>query len=263
MKPAPFAIIAHSVDFRTYRDIPLFESSRFLDIETIDVHPLDEGFALLLLDWGLEVEKGLSVLSHLKRVLPGSPVIVASQIESAQIVKRSFRLGAREFFCHPFVVDELTATVESLSWLSIENAERRISLAGVSLSRDNHSESVQIPLALPQQIRNAIEFIERECCREITLDELADIAGLSKFHFSRLFSKYIGISPIQYISSCRIRRAEKYLLESPASISTVARETGFNSHSAFISHFKSATGFTPSEYRKRHLLREQRLTTRR
>lgn len=254
MESSPCAVIAHSADFRTYRDIPILESSRWLDIDTIDAHRFDEQIILFLLDWGNDVEKGLSVLGHLKHDLPRSPVIVVSRIESAQIVKRCFRLGAREFFCHPFSLYELTATVESLVWITLETAERRTPFSPLPSSRDKHSSIEQVPLAVPVQIKNSIEFIVRECCREISLDELAEVAGLSKFHFSRLFSKYLGITPMQYIASCRIRLAEKFLLETSESITTVAHKTGFYSHSAFINHFRNATGCTPSEYRKKHLL---------
>lgn len=257
MTPSPYAIIAHPADFRIYRDIPLFGTCCRLDIDTVRSQDIENRYAVVVLDWGSAVEKGLLLLRTLKSDHPRTPIVVVSRIESAQIVKQTYRLGAREFFCHPFPLEELTETIESLSWLFIETAERRTPLtihSATTATCTNLPVSETLPSAIPTSLRHAIEYIERECTRDITLDEIAAAAGLSKFHFSRLFVKYLGLTPMSFVAVSRIRRAAQLILETPESISTIAQETGFNSQSAFIAHFKSVTGLTPSEFRKKSAL---------
>lgn len=70
----------------------------------------------------------------------------------------------------------------------------------------------------------------------------------------RLFRLVYGITPKEYISDVRIRRAKQLLLRSPGkSIRSIADETGFSGSSHLISVFKAKEGVTPEEYRNLHL----------
>jgi AraC family transcriptional regulator len=99
------------------------------------------------------------------------------------------------------------------------------------------------------RLKRALEFIEDNCHDLITLDDLATVASLSKFHFSRMFSATLGMSPQQYISKVRLERAKIQLTRKNASITQIACEAGFSSQASFTRAFKRVVGLSPGDYR--------------
>lgn len=93
------------------------------------------------------------------------------------------------------------------------------------------------------------DYISQNCTEELTLEDVAKIAGFSKFHFSRLFKQFTNVSFYQYLSQNRIYTAEKLLAHPEYSVTDVALKSGFTSLSSFIRMFKIVKGCTPSEFR--------------
>lgn len=96
-----------------------------------------------------------------------------------------------------------------------------------------------------------IEYIDHHLSQSIKLEDLSNHVGISKFHFSRLFKKSMGITPHQYVMQQRIERAKQLLLKADSSISDIALECGFNSHAHLSKYFRNYTGITPKAYRQR------------
>ncbi|HEX2936388.1 MAG TPA: AraC family transcriptional regulator [Bacteroidales bacterium] len=84
----------------------------------------------------------------------------------------------------------------------------------------------------------------------ISLDELAEKAFMSMFHFSRLFKRYTGLAPHRYLLDNRIRHARK-LLENNIPVGDVAILSGFYDSSHFVRHFQTFYGISPLEFQKR------------
>ncbi|MDA7001708.1 helix-turn-helix domain-containing protein, partial [Agrobacterium salinitolerans] len=82
------------------------------------------------------------------------------------------------------------------------------------------------------------------------LAEIAEIAGMSAFHFSRLFKKATGLSPSRYFIRLRMTRAQQLLQETDLSIIRVGFAVGYSSPSHFSQVFRRETGLLPSHYRK-------------
>ena len=93
-------------------------------------------------------------------------------------------------------------------------------------------------------------YIDEHCTEDLTLESVADRAGFSKYHFSRLFKQFSGQTFYQYVSKKRIEQAELLLAREDMSITDVASASGFESLSAFIRMFKLIKGMTPTQYRK-------------
>lgn len=93
----------------------------------------------------------------------------------------------------------------------------------------------------------AREFLNAHFSDGITLDQLATISGLSRFHFLRAFKKEFGLPPHQYLTSLRIGKVRD-LLKSGMLTGEVAAEAGFSDQSHLIRHFKIAMGVTPRQY---------------
>ena len=93
------------------------------------------------------------------------------------------------------------------------------------------------------------DYINDNIASEIKLSDLANLAGISQYHFSRLFKKSLGISPNKYVIKQRVERAKSLLKNPELSVTDIALSCGFNSHSHFGKYFRQFTGFTPKQYR--------------
>lgn len=103
---------------------------------------------------------------------------------------------------------------------------------------------------LPErQLMQVLEYINEHLDQDIKLADLAQLLGVSQFHFSHIFKQSIGISPYQYLLQQRIERAKQLLKQSDQSIMDIALMCGFNSHSHLSKQFRQSTGMTPKAYR--------------
>ena len=94
------------------------------------------------------------------------------------------------------------------------------------------------------------DYISSHCTEDLTLEQVAEQAGFSKFYFTRLFKQFTNVSFYKYLNQKRIAMAENLLAQEENSITDVALGCGFSSLSAFIRMFKIVQGCTPTEYRK-------------
>ncbi len=92
-------------------------------------------------------------------------------------------------------------------------------------------------------------YINEHCTEDLTLDEIASLAGFSKYHFSRLFKQFSNVTFYKYLNQRRISYAEILLADASNSITEVALRSGFSSLSAFIRMFKLIKQCTPTEFR--------------
>ncbi len=96
-------------------------------------------------------------------------------------------------------------------------------------------------------------FIHSNYKKELNLNMLSRLRFTSKFHLLRLFKRYYGQTPMQYLIDRRIAVA-KGLLKQGASVSDTCFEIGFNSPSSFSTLFKSRIGLAPADFQKRAIL---------
>jgi AraC-like DNA-binding protein len=103
------------------------------------------------------------------------------------------------------------------------------------------------------QIETVIEtrhYINTNFDKELNLDLLSHIRFTSKFHLLRLFKRYYGQTPKQYLIDKRIEKAKELLLQG-TNVTETCFDIGFDSPSSFSTLFKSRVGITPSEFQKR------------
>ena len=93
------------------------------------------------------------------------------------------------------------------------------------------------------------DLIEANLARNISLGELAEAAGLSRFHFLRSFKRSTGETPYQYVLRRRIETAQTLLREQVMTVEAVAAAVGFSNATRFIRAFRLKTGVTPGAYR--------------
>lgn len=105
---------------------------------------------------------------------------------------------------------------------------------------------------VPPAVAQALHFLETEYDRPISPSSLAQRADMSAARFARVIKRVHGLSPMQLITKTRISAGCRLLLETDASVAEVALECGFSDHSAFTRTFRSITGLSPTEHRRRN-----------
>ncbi len=99
--------------------------------------------------------------------------------------------------------------------------------------------------------QRVLDHLAAHYAGEITVEDLARRAGLSEFHFSRLFKRTIGQSPHQFVMSYRIEQASRLLADRDRPLADIALSCGFADQAHFARCFKKLAGSTPREYRRR------------
>ena len=103
---------------------------------------------------------------------------------------------------------------------------------------------------LKYNIQPILIHIQNNLQRDISVNELASMACLSKDHFSRVFKSITGMAPCDYIIRKRIERAQFLLLTTDLGQKEIIEQAGFKSTSYFSRNFKKRTSYSPEKYRK-------------
>jgi AraC family transcriptional regulator len=101
------------------------------------------------------------------------------------------------------------------------------------------------------RINRALDYIESNSDKQFTLDELANVANFSKFHFNRIFSACMGETPFKFIQRVRLEKAAFQLVtDHSKTVSEIAFKYGFSDISIFSRNFKTQFGVSATEYRR-------------
>ena len=93
-------------------------------------------------------------------------------------------------------------------------------------------------------------WIDANSHRQVTLDDAAAQAGISPFHFLRLFSQVLGVTPHQYLVRSRLRHAARRLACDDSPVTDIAYDVGFGDLSNFVRTFSRAAGISPLRFRQ-------------
>ena len=114
-------------------------------------------------------------------------------------------------------------------------------------TEESHSSSPSLP---GYKLRQITDWMAEHLAEEFSLERLAAQAGLSRFHFQRLFKSATGVSPSRYHINLRMNEARRLLRETKMSAVDVALEMGYANLSHFARLFRRETGLSPSDYRR-------------
>jgi AraC family transcriptional regulator len=104
-----------------------------------------------------------------------------------------------------------------------------------------------------RRVVEVIRLVESDAARPLELKEMAAVAGMSKYHFLRVFRRLTGVTPHQYLISARLRRAALALASSRRPVIAIALDSGFGDLSTFNKTFRAAFALTPTQYRASRL----------
>jgi len=105
---------------------------------------------------------------------------------------------------------------------------------------------------LLRHLCRARDHADRHYDRPLDLEQLAAVAGISKYHFQRLFTATYGMSPAEHLSRRRVERAQDLLRATNLTVTEVCMTVGFTSLGSFSTRFRELVGVSPTEFRRRH-----------
>lgn len=106
------------------------------------------------------------------------------------------------------------------------------------------------PRLTDDQVRATIDYIQDHVRESLDLRSISRVAGLSEFHFARLFKTATGVTPFQFVTRVRMARAKDLLRKTRLPISEIAERVGYQKPSHFSDRFRAAFGCGPDAYRK-------------
>ena len=108
---------------------------------------------------------------------------------------------------------------------------------------------------IAEQLKESKDFIDRRFAENISLVQMAAAACCSRYHYIRLFKKYYGRTPHQYLSEKRLSCAKK-MLQQGRTFSEVCTELNVGSSTSFSGLFKKFTGLSPQRYREKYFMKK-------
>ena len=104
--------------------------------------------------------------------------------------------------------------------------------------------------ALPDTVRQIREYLMEHYAENIRLDTLSQQFSVSKYHLQRIFKKYVGQSPQEFLSDIRLTQSKQLLRTTDLPVSEIAYKVGIENASCFINKFQTEEEITSNQYRK-------------
>lgn len=177
--------------------------------------------------------------------------------------RETWRIGAAPPLPELMVLGELAqAAADGRSDISLDEVGHLFASRFVDAVSGRTLRSAEVKARDRRRAVETARWIEANSHQPIDLDAAANQAGISAFHFLRLFAKVLGVTPHQYLVRSRLRHAARLLTEEDIAITDIAFDVGFGDLSNFLRTFHRAAGVSPRAFRdaargKRKILQER------
>jgi DNA-binding response OmpR family regulator len=178
-------------------------------------------------------------LCHIPVILLTAKTTMNDQVEGLE-------QGADAYICKPFNVDYLLLTIKNLfmgrdrlrQYFSSPQTQEKMSLPTITLNQYDQKFMMKLTQLLDQQLANP----------DLNIDYIAREIGFSKSAFYRKIKGLTDISPVDFLTNYRLKRAAEMMMENKQTLTDIAEQTGFNSYSYFSKSFRKHYGVSPKEY---------------
>lgn len=162
-----------------------------------------------------------------------------------------WRAGALPPLAETMVLGELAqAAVDGSAATGIDEVGLALAARFVEIAGDRRRPAREPNARDRRRAVEAALWIDAHAHEPLDLAAAAAFAGLSPFHFLRLFAAAIGVTPHQYLVRCRLRHAAQLLAEGDAPVTAVALDAGFADLSNFVRTFHRVAGMSPGRFRR-------------
>jgi AraC family transcriptional regulator len=171
-----------------------------------------------------------------------------SEVAAAATSTSRFRFSAPSLSPSPKALP-IIAQMEALSCAPSSLRSEEIIERVIALMASDRQTQAAPTGRETRRVIEAIRLVESDATRALELKEMAAVAGMSKYHFLRVFRRLTGVTPHRYLISARLRRAALALASSRRPVIAVALDAGFGDLSTFNKTFRAVFGLTPTQYR--------------
>lgn len=191
---------------------------------------------LLLLDVQMPLKNGIEVMQEVDRAGIHPVIVILSGYDEFKYAQQAIRYGAREYLLKP---------VRAADILSCLNQ-----LADECYGKEEHAQLEEQGEQENRFVQIAKEYIEEHYAEDISLQEVAERAGISGGYLSTMFTQVQGCKFIDYLNQIRVDRACLYLEQNFLKTYEIAYKVGFRDEKYFSKVFKKIKGVSPKEYRR-------------
>jgi len=204
---------------------------------------------IVIIDIQMPGFNGLDIIEKLNQQKQDTQFIIISGYSHFEYAQKAIRYGVSDFLLKPIMTDELEQALKKAVDTLSRNKEREEeeetdSLEGkVQSIRSNREEYSKL-------VFNAIDYMERNIQRNISLSDICEELLISTSYFSKCFKKETGVGFSNYVTMVKMINA-KILLKNPQNrVNEVSRMLGYSDYSYFFQVFKKCFGFAPSDIKQ-------------
>lgn len=196
---------------------------------------------VLLTDIRMPNMDGLELMRRLKDELPRLKVIFLTGWSDFDYARQALKLGASNYLVKPSpdeeIVDALLVVMEELGLR--ESAKKET----------DNLETLNIQ-SKKRAVKQVCALVHQDLSVALTLTEIAAAVNMNASAFSRLFKQEMGCAFSEFVTSARMNKAKKLLIESHMRINEIAQSVGYVSDSHFVQVFGEYSGMTPGKFRE-------------
>jgi YesN/AraC family two-component response regulator len=201
-----------------------------LAIEMIEAHQPD----LVLVDINLNGTKnGLDLAKYLSS-RPELPFIFLTSYSDRETLKKVADLSPSAYLTKPYKSQDLISTV----FLELIKAGSKC------------ENTATLDHVIPFPITQVKQYIQEHISEKLDLENLAALTLWEPDHFSRMFKKYVGLTPYQFILKSRIELAKDLLKQQEEPSQSICYDVGFTNYSSFFTAFKKFVNMSPEQFRR-------------
>ncbi len=195
---------------------------------------------LVLIDINLNKDKEGTELGKYLLKKDSIPYIYITSYSDKSTLEKVNMTRPKGYIVKPFKEEDLLATISVV----LNNYYHK------KIDIDNSNPINKDPI--PFKVKEIVSYINTNLEKKLDVEKLTKLTKWKKDHFTRLFTKYLGTTPYQYVLTKKIERSKVLLSDTLIPINEIAFELGFDSHSNFYHLFKKIADDTPDNFRKRN-----------
>ncbi len=197
-------------------------------------------------------------IRHTEQSIPGSPMKYYVLGIDGITFQSEGEPASMKIFCNFSTTPYITKIFEQMLY-EIRNNEygsdaicqKLLEILIIKVTRTHHLFPVpSSSVRMTKECAQIKEYLDANYAEHITLDSLTSLTHMNKYYMAHSFTKYTGLSPIQYLNERRLENARHLLEETDYSVSDISSMIGFSSHSYFTQIFRKKCGMTPIKYRQ-------------
>jgi two-component system response regulator YesN len=188
------------------------------------------GISLVILDIKMPGPSGTEVLRTMKEMDPGLGIIILTGCSTESTAIEALKAHADDYIEKPFDLNKTKEAIEKL------------------LEARRKARGLPAPDA-SDKIACVKDFLDRNCCKRVLLEDAAKVVSLCPKYLSRLFMQVAGVNFNDYRLKAKIEKAKELIAEG-YNTNEMTAKLSYENPESFIRQFKKFTGCTPSEYRK-------------